>query len=154
MRTKGRVLFIILGVVVVMFYGLLSFVLFANDVQTTSPTPEQVQHSQDQMYINKNIIIDPLGFKLVGSGMDDAIWFKFRTESKLRDLFNPKVVDLELLSEEYAMISDTENEWWNVAGKTLLGGQISLPDHKIMNIGIDRSQGEDISVVYIMWHGM
>lgn len=151
--TKWRNSFIILGVVVVIFYGLLSLSLLGNDVQTTSPTPDQIERSQDEMYLNKNILIQPLGFKLVESGIDDSAWFKFQTKASITDIFKSEIVDLKLLSKKYSMISHAEIEWWNVEGKTLLGGQISLPNNKIMNVGIDHSNG-DASVVYIMWHGM
>jgi len=151
--TKLRSIVTIFCVVIVVLYAGLNLYLLEGDVQTTSPTLEQVRQSQNEMYLNKNIVIEPLGFKFIGSGIDDSVWFKFRTETKIADIFNSEVVDLELLSKKYSMISSVEIEWWNIGDKALLGGQISLPNNKIMNVGID-DRGGGVSVVYIMWHGM
>ena len=41
-------------------------------------------------------------------------------------------------------------EWWDVEGKELVGGEISLPNARFMNLGAEKIEGGYI--VYIMWH--
>ncbi|HEX3046395.1 MAG TPA: hypothetical protein VHY08_16685, partial [Bacillota bacterium] len=55
---------------------------FGKEEETTHPTSLQVLQCRKLMYLNPNLDIKPLGFKLLGSGIDDAIWLKFRTNAK------------------------------------------------------------------------
>lgn len=153
MMIKWRNTLIISSVIILIIYVYVNYIFFGDDVNTISPTPEQVERCRNEMYLNKNISIEPLGFKYIGSGIDDAVWFKFRTDGNIVDLFSSEVVDFKLFSDKYSMTSHSEIEWWNVESKILFGGQISLPNNKIMNVGIDK-KNENVSIVYIMWHGM
>lgn len=125
---------------------------FGNDEETTSPTKEQVDRCRSEMYLNPSMQITPLGYKLEGSGIDDAIWFKFSTDvSEVKELFDIKVVDTSKFQTGFSFIHDmTKLKWWDVKNNELLGGQVELPNVRFMNVGIEKNnQG---FVVYIMWH--
>ncbi len=125
---------------------------FGKDEETTSPTKAQVARCRSEKYLNPSMKITPLGFKLEGSGIDDAIWFKFKTNIvDVQEIFDGKVVDTSKF-EEYFTFTHEMNElkWWDVKGKKLLGGQVELPNVRFMNVGVEKTN--DGYVVYIMWH--
>ena len=125
---------------------------FGDDEETESPTTDQVNRCISEMYLNPSIPITPLGFKLLGSGIDDAIWFKFITEEKsLSDVFDTTVVDVSKLEKDFQFspLSDV-GKWWDVQDKNLQGGQILLPNVRCMNVGIEKL--ETGYMIYIMWH--
>ena len=136
-------------VVTLFFSGCLEF---GNDEETTSPTKEQVDRCRSEMYLNPSMQITPLGYKLEGSGIDDAIWFKFRTDvSEVKELFDIKVVDTSKFHTGFSFIHDmTKLKWWDVKNNELLGGQVELPNVRFMNVGIEKNN--EGFVVYIMWH--
>ena len=103
---------------------------FGNDEETTSPTKEQVDRCRSEMYLNPSMQITPLGYKLEGSGIDDAIWFKFSTDvSEVKELFDIKVVDTSKFQTGFSFIHDmTKLKWWDVKNNELLGGQVELPN--------------------------
>ncbi len=125
---------------------------FGNDEETDSPTKEQVDRCRSEMYLNPSMQITPLGYKLEGSGIDDAIWFKFKTDvSEAQEIFDIKVVDTAKFKNGFSFVHDmTELRWWDVKNKELLGGQVELPNARFMNVGIEKNNGG--FVVYIMWH--
>ena len=94
----------------------------------------------------------PLGFKFEGSGIDDAILFKFRTETlDLSQVFITTVVDVTEFKKNFPLLSHRKNlKWWDVKDKNLFGGQIALPNEKYMNIGIEKIDSGHI--IYIIWH--
>ena len=103
------------------------------------------------MYLNPGLKIEPLGFKLRGSGIDDAIWFKFKAKaSKVAEVFDTAVVDVSEFKQGFTMLSVKGPKWWDVDGKTFLGGQVELPNVRFMNVGITKTA--DGFLVYIMWH--
>jgi hypothetical protein len=126
---------------------------FGEDVETTTPTQEQVKWCRQEMYVQDSAKITPMGFALLGSGIDDVIWFKFATNATdLSQVFDTTVVDVSKF-EESGMSADElkgiDWEWWDVKGKNLLGGQVTLPDAKFMNVGAEEV-GEGY-VIYVMW---
>lgn len=124
---------------------------FGSDVETASPSPEQVARCVAEMYINPGVVIRPLGFKLLGSGIDDAIWFKFETTANVQSLFNLKIVDTSGFSESSNQAQDGQGpSWWDLSGKKLLGGQVQLPNARFMNVHIEKKG--DRNIVYILWH--
>ncbi len=125
---------------------------FGEDVETEKPNESQVNRCLSEMYLNPSIKMTPLGFKLEGSGIDDAIWFKFKTdETDLSQVFDPKAVDVTKFKENFTFLSQIKGlEWWDVKDKSLLGGQVSLPNARYMNIGIEKA--DDGYMIYIMWH--
>ncbi|MFT5836609.1 MAG: hypothetical protein ACI9ZV_000105 [Candidatus Azotimanducaceae bacterium] len=127
---------------------------FGNDEETTSPTKAQIDRCRHEMYLNPSIRMTPLGFKLEGSGIDDAIWLKFKTDVlNLQKIFDDKVVDATKFKEDFTLISEMSGlKWWDVQGKNLLGGQVELPNARFMHVGVEKNY--ENFVVYIMWHEM
>lgn len=125
---------------------------FGDDEETTSPTKKQIDKCRAVMYLSPVMKITPVGYKFQGSGMDDAIWFKFKTDAAaIEDIFDSKIVDASEFKEGFKLNCDmTKSKWWNAEGKKFLGGQIALPNVKYMNVGIEKIN--DGYVVYIMWH--
>lgn len=124
---------------------------FGTDEETTSPTQAQVDRCRSEMYLHPALKIVPLGYKLWGSGIDDSIWFKFKTDTKeMRDMFDATVVDTSKFADGFTFFHETDGpKWWDVKGKKLLGGKAELPNVKVMAVGIEKT--EEGSVVYIMW---
>jgi len=125
---------------------------FGNNEETTSPTEAQVERCRAEMYLNPSMKITPLGFKLEGSGIDDAIWFKFETDiTDLHQIFDSNIVDSYKFENDYTSIYEVNGlDWWDVKEKKLIGGQVELPNVRFMNVGIEKK--EKGYVVYIMWH--
>ena len=125
---------------------------FGEDEQTTTPTKDQLSRCRVEMYLKPSMKITPLGYKLEGSGIDDAIWFKFKTDvSDLKEIFDSKVVDTSKLKDGFAFAHDMDGvKWWDTKGKDFLGGQVELPNARFMNVGIEKN--DDGYLVYIMWH--
>jgi len=139
-------------IVLLLILSLAGCLDFGKDEETTSPTKAQVARCRSEMYLNPSMKITPLGFKLEGSGIDDAIWFKFKTNIvDVQEIFDGKVVDTSKF-EDYFTFTHEMNElkWWDVKGKKLLGGQVELPNVRFMNVGVEKTN--DGYVVYIMWH--
>jgi len=145
MKQKWQIV-ILLVVIVSTTVGCLSF---GTDEETTSPTESQVSRCRTEMYLNDALKITPLGYKLLGSGIDDQIWFKFRVDvNDLSQVFDTSVVDTSSF-EKFVMHERDELAWWDVKGKELVGGEISLPNARYMDIGAEKIYGGYI--IYIMW---
>jgi len=125
---------------------------FGEDIETEKPNENQVNRCFAEMYLNPSMELKPLGFKLEGSGIDDAIWFKFKTNTtNLSQVFDTTVVDVTKFKENFTFLSQlTGLKWWDVKDKNLLGGQIALPNARYMNVGIEKINSGYI--IYIMWH--
>lgn len=124
---------------------------FGKDEETTAPTKVQIDRCRLEMHISPSLKITPLGYKLEGLGIDDAIWFKFKTnEGNLGHIFNPMVVDASKFKKDFRLDEAPEIKWWDVKGKKLLGGQVELPNVRFMNVGIEKSR--EGCAIYIMWH--
>ncbi len=125
---------------------------FGNDEETTTPSAEQVARCRSEMYLHPGLRIRPLGYKLIGSGIDDAIWFKFGVDtSSPAEIFNTNVVDVSGFGDEFELQAPSAScQWWDIGGKKIYGGSVSLPNVRFMNVGIKGDEGE--AIVYIMWH--
>lgn len=124
---------------------------FGQDEETTFPTPDQISRCFTEMYLNPDLKLRPLGYKLEGSGIDDGIWFKFETNADISEIFNSIIVDTTKFVQNTPLLYEVKGlKWWDITGKSLLGGQVELPNARYMNIGIEKK--ENIHVVYIMWH--
>ena len=119
--------------------------------ETTTLTEAQISLCKSEMYLNPSSKIVPLGFKLE-SGIDDAIWFKFKTNSTgLSQVFDTTVVDTTKFKKDFTFLHEMkELKWWDVKGKSLLGGQVSLPKARYMNVGVEEI--DNGYMIYIMWH--
>ncbi len=146
---KSYLLIALLPILSFMFTGCLDF---GKDEETTSPTKAQVSRCRSEMYLNPSMKITPLGFKIEGSGIDDAIWFKFKTDaSDVDKIFDSKVVNTSKFKDGFTFIHKMDElKWWDVRGKKLLGGQVELPNVRFMNVGIEKN--DEGYLVYIMWH--
>lgn len=140
------------------FFGLVSLAVamagclkFGDDVETTSPTTAQVKRCVTEMHLNPAVQMTPLGFRLIGSGIDDSIRFKFKTSvSEVSQIFDPNVVDVTKFTTKVETFVDKhEPKWWDTKGKSLLGGQVQLPNARFMDVWIEKTQ--DGCVVYIHW---
>lgn len=124
---------------------------FGEEIETTSPSLAQVERCRIAMHIKPEVELTPLGFKLNASGIDDAIWFKFKTKNiNIEDIFYKDITDILVLKDEYRFHYNDDIKWWAAQDKLLTGGQAELPDAKFMNIGIDKTT--DGLIIYIMWH--
>jgi len=119
---------------------------FGIDEETTTPTEAQLSRCRAEMYLNPSMKITPIGYKLEGSGIDDAIWFKFWTDvSGVQEIFDVKVVDTSKFKTGFTFSHEMkEIKWWDVENKELLGGQVELPNVRFMNVGIEK-------IVKVMW---
>ena len=125
---------------------------YGDDVETTSPTEAQVARCRAEMCLNPALNVTPLGFKLEGSGIDDAIWFKFSTDaSNVDQIFDMNAVDTAKFKDGFNFAHKMDAlTWWDVNSKALLGAQVELPNARFMNVGIVRTDAGYL--VYIMWH--
>lgn len=105
------------------------------------------------MYINTSLNITPLGLYYVGSGIDDSMYFKFKTDTTdISQIFDSSVVDVTKFNK-WVMLGDLNcPKWWDVRNKQLVGEKISLPNAKYMAIGTEKTQ--EGYTVYIEWHEM
>jgi hypothetical protein len=149
MMTKPRSVMILISVLLVTAIGCFGF---GRDEETTTPTESQMNRCRTEMYLNDSVEIMPLGFKLLGWGIDDAIWFKFETNvDDLSQVFDTTVVDTSKFKEGFTFMDKMEKmKWWDVQGKRLLGGEVSLPNGRFMNVGAEKV--DEGYVIYIMWH--
>ncbi|MEE4379496.1 MAG: hypothetical protein V2J55_18575 [Candidatus Competibacteraceae bacterium] len=73
-----------------------------------------------------------------------AQWTRFVDESPL---------DPETFEEEQRYLLGTNVEWWNPEDPAELPtAQASLPDAKVLNVGIDRSD-PNLITAFLVWHG-
>lgn len=124
--------------------------LFGPDVVTETPTPEQIARCRAEMYLMADLALEAKGLKIV-EGPDTAMWFKFVVvKQPLDKIFQPEVVDVSKFAPGIRFTETTLPAWWDVQGKTFLGGNVALPNVRYMRVGIDE-HGEALTV-YIMWH--
>ena len=125
---------------------------FGDDIQTTTPSKKQIDDCIHRMHLNPSLKIEPVGYMFQGSGIDDAIWFKFYTDSNDIDkIFLKKFVDKAKFKEGFTFSQDRADlKWWGSSNKTFYGAQVELPKSKFMNVGIEKI--DDKYAVYIMWH--
>lgn len=142
---------IVLVTALLMALSLTGCLEFGEDVETTAPTQAQVDRCRSDMYLNRLTKITPLGYKLEGSGIDDAIWFKFETQStKLSEVFDSKIVDVSGFMDGFELREVKDLKWWDVKGKRFHGGHVPLPNARFMNVGAEKTK--EGYLIYIMWH--
>ncbi len=123
---------------------------FGKDMETISPTDQQISKCKEIMCLNQDLNIEPLGLKIYDSGIDNATIFKFRTSAKsMEEIFDSDSVDTSRFSEDYSLSEEKGLEWWDVTGKKFTGGQVSLPNAKYMNVGLQEK--DNGFIVYIFW---
>ncbi len=73
----------IFKIICLLFFAILQTgcIEFGDAIETTSPSKLQLESCRSVMFLNPEINITPLGFKLMTSGIDNAIWFKFKTHN-------------------------------------------------------------------------
>jgi len=125
---------------------------FGDDIETVDPTEEQIAFCRSAMHIAEGVVIEPLGLKIMGSGIDDAVWFKFRTgESDFSLIFDGSSVPSDSLAGTVSFYAtDGLPEWWDTGSRTFTGGTVFLGGGVWMTAGFLREV--DGTVCYIFWH--
>ena len=113
---------------------------------------EQLAFCENAMHLNDELQYEPIGFKIVGSGIDDAVWFSFHTdETDLGIIFDAEVVPFDSLRGSVDIYTPEDMPlWWDIQGKGLVGGSITLPAGRSMTVGMNREEAG--TSVYIFWH--
>lgn len=119
---------------------------------TTELTPQQLQSCITSFHIREEAEIVPLGLKVLGSGIDDAIWFKFETDSPDPSLiFQTEFVPAETLQGETSFFGwEDMPEWWDTRNRVFSGGTVTLEYGSVMSIGFQ--QEPDRIICYIFYH--
>lgn len=125
---------------------------FGSDIETNSPTEEQITFCREVMHISDGIDIEPLGIRILGSGIDDAVWFKFETaESDLSALFDEEFVPADSLEGDVTFHSGEEMpEWWDAGNRTFTGGTVPLQGGTWITVGFQKE--ENRTICYVFWH--
>jgi hypothetical protein len=130
--------------------GLTACLSFGPNAETTTPTAEQVARCRAEMYLSPDLKLEPKGFKLI-QGIDDAIWFKFVTPRQpLSQVFRSEIVDTARFKALVGLADSHAPSWWDVNGKRLVGGSVSLPNVRSMWVAIE--EGDEQLTVYVSWH--
>jgi hypothetical protein len=129
------------------------------DVSTTTPTKEQIAKCRKVMYINPDVVIEPLGYAL-DAGMDDVIRFKFIAKTD-----DPSILfdDTQVESTKFKPILKPSNfftaapeTWWSLSSKTSLGAKLSVPPPSSkgtrgLNIAYTKNDDKTLTV-YVLWY--
>ncbi len=132
-----------------LFCGCLNF---GEDVLTSEPTPAQVEYCRAELHLMAGLEIEPIGLKIIGSGIDDAVWFVFRTtESDHSLIFDPSVIPADSLRGRVAFFWDESMpEWWDTENRTFEGGTLALPAGKWITAGF--APAGNGTICYVFWH--
>ena len=124
---------------------------FGDDIITDSPTADQLAFCETVMHLNEDLRYEPIGFKIIGSGIDDAVWFSFHTdETDPVSIFDSGFIPVDSLRGDVDMYSPEDMPlWWDPQGKELAGGVVALDGGRFMTVGIHRK--EEGATVYIFW---
>ena len=119
------------------------------EIETVSPTYEQISTYKKLMHLNDSVKLDALGFKLE-KGIDPLIWFKFKTAKQPLDkVFDKKIVDISKFRKNFKFIYTKTPIWFDVINKNLIGNQFELPNQRFMDVGI--YEDKDFLTIYIIW---
>gem|GEM_PF-577762 len=133
--------------VLALFSGCLDF---GKDEETMNPTAQQIEYCRKIMHIRSDLKIIPLGYKLIGSGIDAAVYFKFETTAdSVSRIFDSACPFSAEHNGSFVMDKGDGPQWWDVEGRNLTGGHISLPGAKYMDVGIHKQKKG--CTVYIFW---
>ncbi len=143
-------LFVVFSFCILLLTGCLKF---GDEISTEALTPEQLKYCFSTLCLNEDIKVVPLGYKLNASGIDDAIWFKFKTNtSDYREIFKEELTDAISFKKDYKFSPQNAYEtWWNPKDTAMIGGQIELPGLKYMEVGISESNTPGEYIIYIFW---
>lgn len=125
---------------------------FGDDIETENPTPEQLAYCQTIMHLNDKLQYDPAGLKILGSGIDDAVWFCFRTdETDPAFIFDTTFISPDSLSGFVSVYAPEDiPDWWDPQEKELVGGVVPLRWSRFMTVGMELKDSG--TTVYIFWH--
>ncbi len=125
---------------------------FGSDTVTENPTSEQLNYCEAIMHIKDDLLYRPLGLKIIGSGIDDAVWFCFQTEeTDPAEIFDADFVHPDSLHSSVSIYTPEDIPlWWNAADEDLFGGVFSFSGGRYMTVGIDRQEND--CTVYIFWN--
>lgn len=100
----------------------------------------------------------PSGTRFLGVretvGLDDAIFLKIEFDKEQWDHFiaTSLLQDEEFSDERRYLLGPNEGWWDPERPQALPTAQAYLPQSKVLNMGVDRSDPTKI-VIYLMWHG-
>ena len=108
----------------------LMLVIGGVETGTTSPSPEQVAHAREYLYIAPNFEIEPLAYA-VKHGTDHIVRFKFiaRTDDPAL-VFDTTQIDPSKFSTDFVFPpgEETHNEdWWDLSTQPVTGGSFWVP---------------------------
>jgi len=125
---------------------------FGTDVETQSPSEEQLAFCVSAMHLNSSLEYTPVGLKIIGSGIDDAAWFMFTTpETNPAMLFDSCFIPADSLFGRVSFYSpENMPQWWDAGNRTFSGGSIPIEFGRHITAGYRFE--EDRMVVYIFWN--
>ena len=125
---------------------------FGDDITTTNPTQEQLDFCKAVMYLNEELVYEPIGLKILGSGIDDAVWFCFTTEeTDISKIFLSEYISSDSLNKTINIYSPASMpSWWDITDKNLTGNTFELPGGTYISIGL--AMNKNGIIVYIFWH--
>ncbi len=125
---------------------------FGEDIVTTNPTAEQLEFCETVMHLNEELVYEPIGLKILGSGIDDAVWFCFTTkETDISKIFISEYIPPDSLNKAINIYSpDNLPNWWDTANKNLTGDTFELTGGTFISIGIAKNNTG--YTIYIFWH--
>ncbi len=130
----------------------LSCLDFGEDLVTTDLTQEQLNSCRTLFHIREDVVIEPVGLKLIGSGIDDAIWFKFEADvSDPLMIFQTAYVPSDSLDGQATFYqSEDLPHWWDTRNRIFTGGTVPLNSGSVMTVGYQ--QEPDRIICYIFYH--
>ncbi|MDA7884801.1 hypothetical protein N9B23_00355 [bacterium] len=129
------------------------------DVSTTTPTKEQIAKCRKVMYINPDVVIEPLGYAL-DAGMDDVIRFKFIAKmddpSMLFDDTQVESTKFKPILKPSSFFTAAPETWWKLSSKATLGAKLSVPPPNSkgtrgLNIAYTKNDDKTLTV-YVLWY--
>lgn len=125
---------------------------FGEDVLTENPTVEQLEYCRATLHIRDGIEIEPLGLKVLGSGIDDAVWFKFAVkETDPGLIFDPEAVPADSLGDPVSFFDPQDMpDWWDGGEYHLTGGTVSTGIGEYLRVAF-RREGDSL-ILYVFWN--
>ncbi len=127
---------------------------FGENILTTELTRDQLNSCRSLFHICEEAEIEPVGLRILGSGIDDAVWFKFEADvPEPGMIFHKDVVPEDLLTGQVSFYQyDDMPQWWDTRNRIFTGGTVTLESGSVMKIGYQ--QEPDRIICYIYYHEM
>ena len=121
-------------------------------IETTEPTKSQVEFCKENMCLEKDLVVNPIGYRLKRDSIDLTAWFKFKTPEKdPAKIFDTSFINIaHLKKESIDLLSEYESKWWHAKEDNLLQAKFDLPRQNFLYVGIQGT--EEGSIVYLFWY--